>query len=251
MPVFSAYFDTSGTELDPKVVTTVGVVSTAEKWVKFDRRWSGALAEYGVTQFHMKDFAHFKGEFSDWRGNDALRVSFLDRLIREAKRGVNKTFILSLMLKDYRAVDARYQLTERIGGPYAHAQLACIQMCQRWINEKKARNEILKLYVAHGDVGQEAFKRFLSTDTGDKPEFLPMIAPDGRAWTPLQLADLIAYEHRRLHETVADVGLLPHELDRRGSLVSIRRRLPAFVALCDEETLIKTCLDSGIPERAQ
>lgn len=250
MPVFSAYFDSSGTERDEKVVTTVGVVSTVEKWARFDSRWSAALAEYGVSQLHMKDFAHFKKEFASWRGKDALRVSFIDRLVREAKRGVNKTFIVSLMLRDFRAVDARYQLTERIGGPYAHAQLACIQMCQRWINEKKGRNETLKLFVAHGDVGQEAFKRFLSTDTGDKPEFLPMVAPDGRAWSPLQVADLIAYEHRKMHETVADVGLLPHELDRRGSLVLIRRMLPAFVALCDEETLIKTCVDSGILKRA-
>src|ERR1044071_580362 len=94
MALFNAYFDTGGTENDQDrtVLITFGVVATVEKWTRFDRRWKAALAREGVAELHMRLFAHSRGEFAAWKGDEERRKHFLATLTSEAKRGLNKAF---------------------------------------------------------------------------------------------------------------------------------------------------------------
>src|ERR1700694_5893348 len=67
---YTAYFDRSegqrGTPTsDPIDGTYVGgFVSSVSSWDKFESDWRLALAQYGVSYFHMKDFIAKKRQFS-------------------------------------------------------------------------------------------------------------------------------------------------------------------------------------------
>lgn len=249
MAIFTAYLDSAGTELDKKVIVAVGVVATAQKWAAFDRRWTEVLDEFGVADLHMKEFAHFKGAFQSWRGDEERRKAFLGRLIAVAKTGINKTLVHSLFLKDYRRVNARFQLTETVGGPYSLALAACVQRCRVWVEAKKGAESRFEYIVEHGDVGQEAFARFMASQDEPPPVFVQKKNNTGKAWTPLQAADLIAYEYRRKHTWLADTGFLPHQSDRRGSLLAIEKDLPVDAKITDEEMLRVLCRTVSIPAR--
>src|SRR6266699_697635 len=71
MALFHSYGDTSGTQSsrDGKTLVTVGVVATDKKWERFDKRWTLAMREFGVTELHMKDFAHSVGQYKNWKGD--------------------------------------------------------------------------------------------------------------------------------------------------------------------------------------
>ena len=62
----SGSHDGVGLRPDSRVVGTAGFVMLGERCPNFDRNWMAILAEFGVHEFHMRSFAHSRGEFEQW-----------------------------------------------------------------------------------------------------------------------------------------------------------------------------------------
>jgi hypothetical protein len=77
-----AYLDESGHSADPNItdVSVCGVVASHEQWAEFEPKWKNVLQAFGVVQLHMKDFAHFQGEYREW--NEERRKEFLGSLFK-------------------------------------------------------------------------------------------------------------------------------------------------------------------------
>src|SRR5947209_8051688 len=88
MALFQAYYDASGTQSAPDGgLCVVGLVSSEEKWLKFEPRWEAVLNEFGVTAHHMKEFTGPapKSEFAKWGRDSERRARYLAALIKATK----------------------------------------------------------------------------------------------------------------------------------------------------------------------
>ena len=92
--MFHSYGDTSGTQSSPdgKTLVSVGVVATDTRWERFDGRWMAMMREFGVTELHMRDFAHSTGQYKLWKGDEPKRAEFLRRLTALAKGAITPVF---------------------------------------------------------------------------------------------------------------------------------------------------------------
>ena len=76
---FASYYDASGSESDAQgAIMVIGLVASEAKWRKFANSWRRVLGSkrFDVPYFHMKEFAHSKGPFEKWRGDDETRKAF-------------------------------------------------------------------------------------------------------------------------------------------------------------------------------
>ena len=60
------YFDKSGPNNEIPAVTVAGVISTAERWDEFSKKWQEALHEFdGLPFFHMSEYESEIGLYED------------------------------------------------------------------------------------------------------------------------------------------------------------------------------------------
>jgi hypothetical protein len=244
---FVAYFDASGGQsLVGKVVA--GYVGRVEQWEKFDFDWRMVLAHDNVPNFHMQEFAHFKGPFEGWKGQDTRRANFLSRLVGVAKDHLSRRITTIVLNEDYREVDQEYALTEVVEGPYALAARTCAGKVRRWMSEN-GYSEPVKFAFEDGDTDvnigrlKERFKR----DGLSIPEFQPKKDDQGNWFTPFQAADFAAYEFLKASDW-ADRGLIHSMRDLRKSLLNLST-IPADDGTYVKSDLIALCEKANIPKR--
>jgi hypothetical protein len=200
--VLIAYADESGHAADPKVdhFGLVGLVASAERWERFRTDWSAALAEFGVSALHMREFAHRLGPFRGW--SEEQRRAFLSRLLAVVDE------LRPLIFGSVIALAAWRRLAEADQKRFVDPYFACAQ-------------EFAYLAAVHGyTVGQDRVRIVLS-DTSEfrgrgrllfealtESRTMPP-AIDSYAYAPmaeelaLQAADLVAYEVVLGHDQVA------------------------------------------------
>lgn len=247
--MFACYYDTAGTESsrDKRILVTTGVAATTEEWAAFDGRWMAALREFGVTELHMRHYAHSVGQFTPWKGDEPKRQAFIRRLCEEARRGIQRAFVMTLMLADYDRINAEYELAERIGSPYALAQTFCLARSLQWLAETKAPDDGALFFVEAGDAGQATFLAHATRTLGWTPTPLPRWEPTtGEPYTPFQVADFIAYEHALAYDRALDAG---NERPLRESFRQLRTMLPVDPGVYDEKALRAWCADVKIATR--
>ena len=92
-----AFFDESGHSTDKKgLVVSIGG-SVYRDTVTFDDEWKSMLAHFNISQLHMRDFAHFRREFSGWtepRQRELLGCA-LPIMSRHALTHVGVTIVMS------------------------------------------------------------------------------------------------------------------------------------------------------------
>lgn len=248
MVMWTCYCDTAGTQskANEQMLVTVGIAATAKRWTKFDVRWRKALAEYGVSALHMKDFAGGWGEYAVWKDDKPRRAAFLARFLNEAKRGINKAFVAGLIVPDFRAINEEYCIVERVQSPYAFVQSLSLAHMIEWLNDTKKKSDQVLCFLEQGDAGQDAFMAEAERVLGWRPATLPRNDPTGEAYTPFELCDFIAYEHRLAYTRHMDVD---NKFHPRGSFTEMRRHLPFEAGIFDREMLVKWCAHRAIPKR--
>jgi len=207
MAAFTGYYDTGGAQHQGTVVVTVGVVATVEDWNTFDLRWLEVLRKYDIQSFHMAEIMWWRGDNRNWPLKDGKRdeeslTAFLFELVQVGASFVRQGFVRGVVLDDYKAVDDRYPLTEKIGGPYTMAQAACLIQSQEWFiqHNKPATQHKWGALVEKGDAGQKEFRKFCKENLKYVPAFEPKKNKQREDVTPFGLADLIAYEHHGLYK---------------------------------------------------
>ena len=248
MALFGCWYDTAGSESDKerKVLVTAGSIATVTKWEKFDRAWMKVLNDNEVTELHMKYFAHGEAQYKPWKQDKVRRARFLSDLTNVAKRGINKAFVSALPMADYDTVNTEFCLREEIGTPYAVTQALCLARGLKWLHDRKGGEHNAQFFIEQGDTGQPEFLKRAHRLLGWAPIPLPrMEQKSGEAYTPFQLADLIAYEHRLRYNRHLDAS----EQELRKSFIAIRRMLPIQVGVMMANGLRDWCRQQGVTRR--
>jgi hypothetical protein len=152
--------------------------------------------------FHMTDFVSSRKGWEQWKGDTRRRVDFFDSLISCIKGHTIKGFAISVQLQDFREVDARYELHERLGSPYAFLAIACLSRLKRWAKKKPTNWRKILCVFEDGDTGQgDALQRMRAEGFNAIPQSKLVIrafdACDLAAWKARAVVD-DAWE-RKLH----------------------------------------------------
>jgi hypothetical protein len=249
MAMFNVLFDASGAPDDCDAVVVGGFVATAQQWVEFDRNWNDALADYGVSRLHMKEYAHSVGEYETWRGDHRKRMLFLERLISIIKTRVRHCFVNAVIMDGYRAVDAKYCLSER-HKPIALAGIACVDKVKRWAAKWNIDQKGIAYIFEDGDKDKGSLTRSVEQHHG----FIPIYVKK-EASRALEAADLLAYEHLLANRKIYKSGF------GTLGLSDLRRSLQALDEIphgkdgedwgvYDLESLTVHCVENKYPMRS-
>jgi hypothetical protein len=190
--MFTTYFDVSGTRLDSDIISVAGFVSDGEQWLKFEGEWREVLEEFGVPYLHMREFAHFKGPFESWRGQEKKRREFLQRLSGILARRVRKNFCRSIRVRDFEALAPTFSLEQIFGSPLGLCGVTCVGAVRIW-QEQFTDGELNALIFEDGDEDKSTLTRSLETYHNVNPVYRRK-----EEHVQFQAADWVAYENRNL-----------------------------------------------------
>jgi len=247
---FAAYYDASGSQSDDGLLVVAGLVSTENKWIRFEREWDAVLSRFGVPYFHMKEFAPSTGPFAKWKNSTAHeeRRGFLAALVKTIKHGIHKSFVTALMLDDFAQVNRQFKLREWYGGAYSCCASSCLAKIERWKAKDHRQDRILHIFEK-GDCGQGQFLKF-SRLAGISPCSKEKIDPATKRWFgPFQACDLLAWEYRRRIGASMVNGEFMFEtaVPSRASFAAITRTLPYDAGIQRRAGLLSDC--HKYPER--
>jgi hypothetical protein len=240
MAKFTAYFDESGTHGDSAALVVSGYVASAEQWLNFDGAWKEALADEGLTHFHMKDFAHSKKEFASWKGDEERRKRFLERLIDIIRQNVSKGFSNAVILQGYREINSKYRFQEYVGKPYAFCARICLADVDAWKEQHGYQDPILNVFE-DGANDKSALVALVGRDKYTAPTF-----GQKREHTPLQAADFVAWENLKVFNQ-KEAGTLNTERLRKPFLALYS--MPQEWGVYTIKNLEEICRGSNIPLR--
>lgn len=203
MAILSAYLDASGSVSDPRchIFTVAGYVATDEQWAAFEDEWQRALDESGITHLHMKHFAHSRGEFLDWKGDEPRRARFMERLTGTITHHGLEDFSVSLNMEHYREIDKHFRMTESLGA-YAMIATATMANIDKWHGRYRQADSLLFL-LEKGDAQQDSVRKLgmrTGLASGPEPIFISKQWNENgleRYCLPMQASDLLAYEHAK------------------------------------------------------
>ncbi len=158
--MFTSYFDAAGGEGDGFIVVA-GWVSSADLWKRFEVDWRLALARAGVPYFHMKEFAHSKGPFQSWEGQEAKRAEFISTLasiIRDYTLFGTGTY---LDFKIFKNVNKAYCLSEWEGNEYSLAARDCAAKATRWAMNQTPQALPMEYFFEDGDKGKGFLQKLM------------------------------------------------------------------------------------------
>lgn len=199
MASLAVYFDESGIHGGSPIVVVAGIIASTKQWQRFDGDWRHILRSEGITIFHMKDFAHSQGEFRGW--NTGRKESFIKSLIETIKAHTRVFIVHAVKVKDFETIKAERRETN------ISAYQLCCEQCMTnlviWAQRSKRRKEV----AVHFESGNKIMSEVMA---------LYNMVPDSdwlkRKWrinhlgfsskadcTPLQAADLLAYEIFKYH----------------------------------------------------
>jgi hypothetical protein len=205
--MLSCYFDASRDS--PTTVTIVsGWVATVGAWDRFDGDWKILLAQYDIPYFHMKEFAHSRGPFTTWKGEENKRANFLRKAVDVIAANVLRGFACVVEHEPFGKIDKQYRLSEAVGVPYSLAGRDCVAHANLWLR-KEQRRLAVKYFFEDGDEGKGELRRVMKKDGLPRPVFAPSRdTPSGDVGlTPLQAADFAAYELLKAYKAGEDLPL--------------------------------------------
>jgi hypothetical protein len=80
----NAYMDETGHSEDPRChfAGMAGFVAPQDRWDGLAEYWQTVLDYFKLTEpFHMKEYAHSRGQFTSWKGDEPKRRSLMNALI--------------------------------------------------------------------------------------------------------------------------------------------------------------------------
>jgi len=187
------------------VFSVAGYISTAAEWISFDRKWSKLLFRNKVDYFHMKEFAPSTKQFAAWKKQEPRRGAFLQQLVEITRKHALHSFSVSLDMKLYNRANKYFELEEGDCSPLVICGGTCVEKVLGW-RKDRARLEPIIFYFEEGEEGWGIFKTWMDK-RGYPCESAPKLPnakkPLNVPLTPLQAADFVAWETRKLYaETI-------------------------------------------------
>jgi hypothetical protein len=198
-----AAFDASGKE-DSACLVVAGFISSHEDWSSFNKEWLARLKEDDLTYFHMVDFANFKKQFANgWQDNEPRRRRLLGDLVGIIKSHTYRLFSSSIEMHTFNTLSTENKKEYSLNA-YVLAARSCAADVRRWQEREKFTPPTAYAFE-DGDGGKGKLEKRFLDDNLSKPVFKlkkDTVQPDGstiRGYTPLQAADLLAYELHKPH----------------------------------------------------
>jgi len=197
----------------------------------------------------MREFTAFKGEYVGWRRKEAERKDFLGELVRLTNERVQRLFVTTLVLSDFREVNERFQLLETYQSAYALAAASTLFATAEWVFAEREPTDGLVFFVERGDAGQGSLLKTTRARFGtiEVVQVIGKTAADGEEITPFHVPDFIACEYRSEH-AYFDINKQA-KAKPRGALTAIRRMLYPRVGVIDRSALQRMCAEAEIPRR--
>jgi len=244
------YLDASGTKEHPSL-SVAGFIATEERWIAFDHAWVAALAEFGITDLHMKDFVSSRRQFDGWDKDEPKRRRFVQRITSVINTNTDKSVGAILFVADYDEVNTVLAVRESLGAPYTATALYALTLAKTWI-ERHHSGEAMAFFVERGDTDQGELFNILR-----RVGFIQPVTPlDKRTvvngvttWVhPFQACDFIAYEMAKHAKVASALGV--DSVRARQSLLQIApRERDDMWRFMNGEILREVCAAAKIPRR--
>lgn len=128
--IHNGFFDESGTHDGSEIVGMAGLVSTYDRWTRWELEWNRILASRHIRVFHFTDFMAREGEFrNDW--TNAERDEFMSRLCRSVSDNIILGVSCSVFREEYAAF-LPSRLREEIKHLYYFNLYMVLLMLQKW-----------------------------------------------------------------------------------------------------------------------
>jgi hypothetical protein len=207
MLMLRAYVDESCKVEEHDFVAVAGTMASLKSWQDFESRWTAILKHFGVSALHMRNFAHSRGEFSPWLGDEQKRQDFLGRLMRVALETVDSVVGAVVDVRVFRSLDDAERAVHG-NDPY----WPCLQDCFSIAGNRAidfGPDEVVEIFVeAQPGLAAKATDLFdrckialadpamrLDGDPGAIAERLDSITVRSKSGAvPFQVADWLAYE---------------------------------------------------------
>jgi hypothetical protein len=195
----TGYFDASGTHDGSETVVLAGWISSDKGWAAFDDEWRAALDNYGLTMFHMREFAHHRGEFQRW-SEPQRRIRFAAFAEIVSKYALSSVAV-AVPVKEFQE-EFTPAAQRHVGGAYGFAASVLMMEAAQFVEESLKPEgspfEIAYLFES-GDAGVgQVMKLFqanmMDPDQAAKLHLLSFRIEDKRKFVALQAADILAYE---------------------------------------------------------
>jgi hypothetical protein len=205
VPVFTAYFDESGTHGGSPAVVVGGYIGVVKKWKEFGEVWDAQIIKReGISVLHRTDLENFEGEFAGWRRDRQIKVIRRAHKIIKKYTQIGAGISQAVVPADFENVipDA---VKRAYGGPYGWAAFQCMIHISKWADDRGYREPIHWVFEA-GARGRHQvdrmFSLFAHPPVGVRPSLLLQQKFRLAGWTfspkecvcQLQAADFYSYE---------------------------------------------------------
>jgi hypothetical protein len=201
--MLSAFYDDAG-GADHGFTVVSGWVSTLERWERFDVDWRLILARYDLPYFSMKECSQFSGPFKKWKNCLGTRTNFLRDAAAIVKAYALHGFGNIVLHREFDAVNRLYTLKEHVGSPYALAGYMCVKQTHEWALKNDYEGWKIAYVFDQGTPKSGTLHTLMEREERGAPFFRSPrdVYVDGavqqKALTPLQAADFLAYEIRKI-----------------------------------------------------
>jgi len=135
-PLFLCFVDESG---NSETFVMGCALSSERKWMRLDKEWKRALAEYRIPYFHMRELVARRGPFAGWL--DYKADSLIKKLV-----WILTTYIIMwngaiVSVRDYNAIVETDKRKKR-RNPYFHAFQTCLSGTMIYCQQKSILGKI-------------------------------------------------------------------------------------------------------------
>lgn len=196
------YLDETGHTKDPNafVVGMAGCVASLRSWDKFSSEWDETLEIFSISAFHMKDFAHFHGEFRGW--NEQKRRQLLDRLLGTIEAHVDVWVGALLPISEFMGLSVEQKI--RLRDPYFICLQDCLHAAIIHAESIEAHESLEVVVSAHEEFAWDSYGWVVGCAQqlpgGARLESVTTERP--KNVLPLQAADLLAYELTKMGKLI-------------------------------------------------
>ena len=191
-PLFLCFLDESG---NSETFVMGCAFSSERKWLRLDREWKRALAEYGIPYFHMRELVARKGPFTGW--SDEKADGLIKKLVWIFTTYVVMWIGTTISVRDYNAIIKTDKRKKR-RNVYFHAFQTCLSTTMIYCQRKSVEGKIGFVFDSgsvspmHAEGYFEAFK--LLEEMPNREQIGALLFQDDKTNNALQAADLLAYE---------------------------------------------------------
>jgi Protein of unknown function (DUF3800) len=248
--IYTAYFDESD---EKPVFSLAGYSAALDTWLHLDWRWQELLEHWNLEYFKASECENGLGQFAKYRDDPNDLRSELKRKERERLKEIKTQFIdaicdhhddlqgygTAVAVEDFARIISEDKLARQLfmDKPYYVAAQLCLvdaAMSARDANTRRpgdAQIEVRPVFDSHEEysgIVKVMFDKFAKKNPRSAEILLPPTYDDDRCCSPLQVADTLAYEIRKLFtQQIRN----PDEMQARVPLVRLRPAIYHIYAL--------------------